>query len=463
MKKINLYITCTAFLAGFVIYTFTGFTTPSDKAHEPSVLTNALQLVDNSFTEIDEDKLILSDSSNKLINTFNKDETNIEEDEIVTVSALTEEELSMIEEESNHSNTISKFSLDENAEISKDTEKGENKKAKATAEDDAIETILSISNRACDDKDIAISIATSYVNIRKEANTDSEILGKLYSKNAAHILKTEGDWLYISSGNVEGYIKSEYVISGLTEEELAEYGTVEAKVTSDGLNVREEPSTEAKRVDVVYNGESYPVLQQKGDWFKIDIEDDGVKGYVLSDYIEVTMAFTEAISIAEENAIKKAEEEALKQAEAKKEASSSQASQKIETVYGNSTNYSNDELKLLAALVHAEAGNQSYEGKLAVANVVLNRVKSRKYPNSIYDVIYQKSQFSVASSGSLKKQLELYSNYNTKSQKLSIQAAKDAFNGINNVGSRLYFNRYSSKVSNAHSDNGIKIDDQFFW
>lgn len=61
------------------------------------------------------------------------------------------------------------------------------------------------------------------------------------------------------------------------------------------------------------------------------------------------------------------------------------------------------ELELLAQLVHAEAGNQSFEGKYLVAEVVLNRVESPDFPDSISEVIYQDGQFSVAHNGRLEK------------------------------------------------------------
>lgn len=446
MKRKKLYIMCACLLIACVIYTIVGFTTPENQEQEQSVFTNALQLVENSFTNIDEtdDSVIVEEAGFSLLpktasSTGTSEEAEVEEnteEEIVSTASLTQEEVKSTED------------VDE----LKTTEE------EVSEEDDEIVTILSISDSSCDDEDIAISIASSYVNIREDASTDSKILGKLYKDNAAHILKTEGDWLYIESGNVTGYVKAEYVISGLTEDELARYGTVTATVNTDGLNVRQDASTEAKRVDVIYMGERYPVLEDNDDWIKLDIEDDNVQGYVKAEYVIVSMTFTEAISIEEENALKKAQEAAKLEATLKANAS------EVATVYGSSTNYSNDELMLLACLIHAEAGNQTYEGKLAVANVVLNRVKSSKFANSISGVIYQKGQFSVASSGSLKKQLNQYSSYNSNSQKLSIQAAKDALAGVNNIGKRLYFNRYSSTIAKKHSDEGgVKIDDQFFW
>ena len=497
MKRKNLYITCASLVTACVIYTFANFTNPADKEQEQSVFTNALQLIDHSFSNISEseknvtiteagfsmlpDLLSSSDAKSKAA-TAVKEKTA--DEELVTIASLTASQIAEIENEA--------IEIDDESELSKDslgngseentektsTKKSENKSAKKSKKKSAKETvkdekdetvtILSISNTSIEEEDIAISTASSYVNIREEANTDSKILGKLYKDNAAHILKAKGDWLYIASGNVKGYVKAEYVKDGLTQEELAAYGTIVATVNTDGLNVREKTSTDSKRVDVVYLGETYPVLKQNDEWVKIDIEDDGVKGFVKAEYVEVTMSFSEAISIEEENALRKAEEDAKRAEEAKKaaaNAASSGSSSKgasVETVYGSSTAYSSDELKLLATLVHSEAGNQSYEGKLAVANVVLNRVKSSKYPNSIYKVIYQSGQFSVASSGSLQKQLDQYSNYNSSSQRLSIQAAKDALAGVNNVGNRLYFNRYSKSLANSHS-NGLKIQDHLFW
>ena len=69
---------------------------------------------------------------------------------------------------------------------------------------------------------IGISIADTYVNIRSDANTDSDIMGKLYRDSAAIILDTMEDWYYIESGSVKGYIKSKYLKTGISDDELIE-------------------------------------------------------------------------------------------------------------------------------------------------------------------------------------------------------------------------------------------------
>lgn len=67
------------------------------------------------------------------------------------------------------------------------------------------------------------------------------------------------------------------------------------------------------------------------------------------------------------------------------------------------TNADSNEIDLLARLVRAEARGESFEGKVAVAEVVLNRVKDKRFPDSITGVIYQKSQFSPVTNGSINK------------------------------------------------------------
>lgn len=301
--------------------------------------------------------------------------------------------------------------------------------------------------------DIGISIANSYVNIRDKASTDSIVKGKLYKDSAAKILDSVDDWYYIESGSVKGYVKSKYIKTGIPDDELIEkYGSLRIIVNTDGLNVREKPDIESDKLTVIYKNEHYPVIDLMDEWIKIDITDDKIIGYVNREYVELLVDFKKAISKEEEEELKKLEE----QERIKKE---------TEIKYREEVNYTKEELKLLACLVHAEAGNQSYEGKLAVANVVLNRMKSSKYPNTMKDVIYQPGQFSVAKSGSLAKQLANYDNYTSKSQLLTIKAAKAALSGANNIGNRLYFNEYKAAVKKGYDKkkNSVKIEDHLFW
>lgn len=300
---------------------------------------------------------------------------------------------------------------------------------------------------------IGISIANDFVNIRKEPSTDSSILGKLYKNSAAEILDTKDGWYYIESGSVTGYIKTEFLKTGIPDDELIEkYGELTMVVAVDGLNVRENPDMESKKLTVIYQNETYPVLETADDWIKIDITDDKVAGYVKKEFAELIVDFPDAVSKEEEEELLRiqAEERAKKETEVKQQ---------------EGVSYSAEDLKLLACLVHAEAGTQSYEGKLAVANVVLNRVKSSNYPDTIKAVIYQSGQFSVAASGSLEKQLSNYNNYSSNSQLLSIKAAKAALEGSNNIGTRLYFHSYKAAVDKGYDQKStsVKLGGHLFW
>lgn len=109
------------------------------------------------------------------------------------------------------------------------------------------------------------------------------------------------------------------------------------------------------------------------------------------------------------------------------------------------------DLELFAALIECEAGSRDYEGMLAVASVVVNRMKNRYYPDTLRGVIYQSGQFPPAHDGKLDRVLK-------RGVKAScLQAAQDALNGKNNIGDCLSFRAASS----GHS--GIVIGDNVFF
>jgi N-acetylmuramoyl-L-alanine amidase len=93
--------------------------------------------------------------------------------------------------------------------------------------------------------------------------------------------------------------------------------------------------------------------------------------------------------------------------------------------------YNSDDLYWLSRIISCESGNQSLTGKIAVGNVVMNRVASSKFPNTVYSVIFQKNQFSPASSGSIKK------SPNAE----SVVAAKLVMEGVTALDGVLFFNR----------------------
>ena len=92
--------------------------------------------------------------------------------------------------------------------------------------------------------------------------------------------------------------------------------------------------------------------------------------------------------------------------------------------------------ELLASVIFCEAGNQSYEGQVAVGAVVMNRINSDKFPDTMEEVIYQSGQFVPAMTGWLDK-VRASSSYTESAMK----AAKDAIMGVNPIGNCLFFDQ----------------------
>lgn len=105
--------------------------------------------------------------------------------------------------------------------------------------------------------------------------------------------------------------------------------------------------------------------------------------------------------------------------------------------------YDQEDLYWLSRIIYAESGNQSLEGKIAVGNVVLNRVASPQFPNSVYSVIFQRNQFTPASNGRINR---------TPTAECVI-AAKLAMEGTNTAGNALYFINPSISSSRWFSRN----------
>lgn len=180
----------------------------------------------------------------------------------------------------------------------------------------------------------AITQVKSNVNIRKEPNTQAEIVGRIPNKAAADILETVdgegGQWYRIKSGRCEGYMKAEFFVTGAEAEAIAkEVGRVWAENQAVTLRLREEPNTESRTLTMLGKGETYAVLQEgiydaEGhEWIEVLIsdgesEDDRFTGYLYKEYVEVTVEFDQAISVEEEREAAEEAERRKKEAEAAK-------------------------------------------------------------------------------------------------------------------------------------------------
>lgn len=153
---------------------------------------------------------------------------------------------------------------------------------------------------------------------------------------------------------------------------------------------------------------------------------------------EMTDASQQVIA---ENIAKKEEEERIAREKAEQEARE-QAEREAREAYVRANQ------ELMASIIYCEAGNQPYEGQVAVGAVIMNRVKSGSYPNSIEEVIYQSGQFGPATTGWLNR-VRSSKGYS----QTALQAAVDALNGSNPIGRCLYFDQGGS---------GMKIGAHYF-
>lgn len=133
-------------------------------------------------------------------------------------------------------------------------------------------------------------------------------------------------------------------------------------------------------------------------------------------------------------------------------ATETQTEKKTTTKKEKKKTYSKEDLKLLSCIIWCEAGNQSRAGKIAVGCVIMNRVKSKTFPNTIRGVIYQRSQFGPVRNGALHKALVAYKNgkFKTGARKKCVDAAKAVLEGqtkVTNKGRNIslkkvhFFNR----------------------
>ncbi len=180
-----------------------------------------------------------------------------------------------------------------------------------------------------DGNELVVAQVNGYINVRADADTEAEIVGKLYNGSVAKVLgRTGNGWARIKSGDVTGYIREEYVATGDAAQQLADsVVTKQAVVTTETLRVRAAPIADSDVITLIGEGETLDILEEADGWYKINTEDG--EGYISSDFADVEEIYPEAISKAQEEAEEAAaaassaaEEEARKAEEAKKNSKS---------------------------------------------------------------------------------------------------------------------------------------------
>lgn len=117
----------------------------------------------------------------------------------------------------------------------------------------------------------------------------------------------------------------------------------------------------------------------------------------------------------------------------------SSTSTKKQTDQSSTKTTSGNMIELLAKLVYAEARGEPYRGQVAVAAVVMNRVKSSEFPNTISGVIYQKGQFSCVTDGQI--------NLMVPKDASAYKAAQEAINGVDPTSGCIFF--YNPKTTKS--------------
>ena len=145
---------------------------------------------------------------------------------------------------------------------------------------------------------LGIANVSDNLNIRAIGAEDGRLVGKLPKDAACEVLDMDDTWAHISSGNVEGYVSREYLLTGISAKHKAEeLATTVAKVTTDSLKVRAEANTDSEVITLVPRGEELEVSAVEGDWVKVLLDDDEV--FVSAEYVEVSAELGTAVTMSE--------------------------------------------------------------------------------------------------------------------------------------------------------------------
>ncbi|MDE7132296.1 MAG: cell wall hydrolase [Lachnospiraceae bacterium] len=306
-----------------------------------------------------------------------------------------------------------------------------------TANERAVQELTELSEsrnpQTEEESDLVMVDVQVAMNVRAEATEESDKVGVLYKDCGGRILERKDGWTRLKSGDLIGWASDEYLLFGEEAESMADdVGNLIVTIETEILRVRTDPSTDAEVVGLLTGDDELEIIEFiDDDWISVDYE--GETRYVSSEYVDVNFHIDEGETLA---AIKKREEE---------ERQAKLTANRGAVIVGG------DDLRLLAALIYCEAGSETSNGKLAVGAVVMNRVRSGAYPNTISGVIFASGQFTPALNG---KVARVYTNGNIPES--CYEAAQAAINGETNVGGATHFRR-------AGNHDGLLIDNQVFW
>ena len=259
---------------------------------------------------------------------------------------------------------------------------------------------------------IGVIDAKDMLDIHAEANTASAVVGQVMEDGHVAILAKYNDWVQIQAGEIAGWVPAENLVETEISNEEAVAANEQVIAERTGATASED---EFFAEEEVQQDETAALQAEASEAAQNEIEE--------------VQAAEEAARIEAEAQAKAAEEAARLAAEAQQAALAAQTAA-----------ISAEELKLLANIIYCEAGSESYVGKVAVGNVIMNRVKSASQPNTITEVVYAKGQFSPVRNGSLQRALS-----SDKADAACYQAAIEALAGAQPVGGKLFFRRNNGR------------------
>ena len=276
---------------------------------------------------------------------------------------------------------------------------------------------------------IGVIDAKDMLDIHAEANTASAVVGQVMDDGHVAILTKYNDWVQIQAGEIAGWVPAENLVETEISNEEAVAANEQVIAERTGATASED---EFFAEEEVQQDETAALQAEASEAAQNEIEE--VQAAEEAARIE---AEAQAKAAAEEAARIEAEAQAKAAAEeaARLEAEAQQAALAAQTAA-----ISTEELKLLANIIYCEAGSESYVGKVAVGNVIMNRVKSASQPNTITEVVYAKGQFSPVRNGSLQRALS-----SDKADAACYQAAIEALAGAQPVGDKLFFRRNNGR------------------
>ena len=310
---------------------------------------------------------------------------------------------------------------------------------------------------------IGVIDAKDMLDIHAEANTASAVIGQVMEDGHVAILAKYNDWVQIQAGEIAGWVPAENLVETeiSNEEAVAANEQVIAERTGETASEDEFFAEEEVQQDetAALQAEASEAAQNEieevqaaEEAARIEAEAQAKAAAEEAARIEAEAqakaAAEEAARIEAEAQAKAAEEAARLEAEAQARAAAEEAARieaeaqqaALAAQAAQTAAISAEELKLLANIIYCEAGSESYVGKVAVGNVIMNRVKSASQPNTITEVVYAKGQFSPVRNGSLQRALS-----SDKADAACYQAAIEALAGAQPVGDKLFFRRNNGR------------------